>query len=546
MKKPILITLILAALPAATALQAQQPAGSPPDDDNGAPTVQSIMAGNDLNEDGIITREEAARADKVLIRVWGNFDLDRDGRIDAAEVARALAAQRAAGANGRSRMRPPPRDDPDDDAELEEVPVCCVRRPAPAESPVPAPALQQAGPIPATPITATTATNTFALDLYQRLSSDKGNAGRNLWFSPYSITSALAMTAEGARGSTLAQMAKTLRFGDVSPNVQLLPIHEGMAALNRQLATDESSPYQLVVANALWGDQKYPFDQKYVDTIHKYYATAGISPVDFAHDPEAARSRINARVEEQTRKKITDLLPPGSVDPVTRLVLTNAVYFKGSWLFPFSAGATRPQPFHLDAARTTSAPLMRLGARLQYTENDQLQAVSLPFISKARTGAQDISMIVILPRKVDGLAELENSLTGASLDALFGALSTRLVQAFLPKFRMTEAVSLGGELAAMGMPDAFNSTRADFSGISPLALTDRLYIGQVLHKAYLAVDENGAEAAAATAVEMLGGGRAPPPEEPAIFRADHPFLILLRHNPSGTILFMGRMMNPAQ
>lgn len=408
---------------------------------------------------------------------------------------------------------------------------------------------------------AAAATNAFALDLYRQLASDKDNDGKNLWFSPYSITSALAMTAEGARGSTLVQMAKTLWFGDASQAAQLLPIHEGMAALSREFDAggapgsaptsagltprnrdfEPPMPCQPVVANALWGDQQYPFDEKYVNTIRKYYAVSGLLPVDFQHDAESARSRINAWVEDQTRQKITDLLPKGSVDSATRLVLTNAVYFKGSWSTPFIAGATSSQPFHLGAAKTVSAPLMRGGAAAGYMENDQLQAISMPF--RGGAAAQDVTMIVILPKKVDGLAEVEKSLTGENLGAWISALSSRPVQIFLPKFRMTNGFQLDKVLATMGMPDAFSPARADFGGISPVAIKDRLSISQVLHKAYLAIDENGAEAAAATAVDFVGGARAP--KEPAVFRADHPFLVLLRHNPSGTILFLGRLMDPA-
>lgn len=396
---------------------------------------------------------------------------------------------------------------------------------------------------------AAAATNSFALDLYQQLA---GSSTGNLWFSPWSITSALAMTAEGARGDTLTQMTKTLRFGAAQSVGQLLSIHEGMAALSRQLNKTGSAPtyrgaepWQLVVANALWGDQQYPFDQGYVDAIRKHYGVAGVTPLDFRNSPEAARSSINAWVEEQTRQKITNLLPTGSVDPTTSLVLTNAVYFKGNWTFPFTANATTPQSFHLDAARTVVAPLMRVNARLGHMQNDRVQALALPF--SGESAASELTMVVILPKQVDGLAAVEKSLSAANLDTWIGALDARPVQAFLPKFRMTNALDLGAELAAMGMPDAFSASRADFSGISPVAGKDRLHISAVLHKSYLAIDEDGAEAAAATANVMFGSrAGSSRPEDPVVFRADHPFLVLLRHNPSGAMLFLGRVVNPGE
>lgn len=403
---------------------------------------------------------------------------------------------------------------------------------------------------------AVTATNAFALDLYRALAQDSRNDGDNLWFSPYSITSALAMAAEGARGNTRAQMASTLHFGDAS---QLARIHEGIAALDLQSTSDaresvsvapaargrpapmgRPGPHELVVANALWGDQRYPFDPGYVDTLAQYYGVAGVFPVDFLRNAEAARLQINAWVEEQTRGKIADLLLPGSVSGITRLVLTNAVYFKGSWMYPFNARQTVPQPFHLDTSKSVSVPTMQMTASVGYVENDDVQMLWMPFVGQA--GAE-VSMLVVLPKQVDGLARVEQSLTVEALNEWGRDVYNRRVRVFLPKFKMTSRLSLERLLPSMGMRDAFDSSTADFSGISPAALQDRLFISQVVHRAFLDVDEVGAEAAAATGVGMAGAGRGGQ-QEIVDFRADHPFLVLIRHNRTGAILFLGRLMDP--
>ena len=403
-------------------------------------------------------------------------------------------------------------------------------------------------------ISSSSSNNAFGLDLYRQLAKDPGNAEKNLWFSPYSLTSALTMAAEGARENTLAQMVKVLRFSDSARGIPLLPIHEGMAALDRQLDTTATGatprektyegaplPYQLTVANALWGDRQYPFEPKFVETIHKYYGTAGVFPVDFLHDAESARLKINTWTGEQTRQRIKDLMGPGTVHSATRLVLTNAAYFKGAWVQPFQARSTTNQPFHVTTTKDVRASLMEGGGGLDYLENPQLKLISMPYVGS--TGRRDVSMVVVLPRQISGLSAIEQSVTDSKLAEWIALARRQPVRVFLPKFTMTAQFQLKGVLESMGMSDPFSATRANFAGISPRATQDRLFVGGVIHKAYINVDENGTEAAAATALSMVAGGL--PQGPPAVFRADRPFLFMIRHNPSGAILFLGRVLNPS-
>jgi len=244
-------------------------------------------------------------------------------------------------------------------------------------------------------------------------------------------------------------------------------------------------------------------------------------------------------VEAKTNRKIVDLLKPGMVDQATRLVLVNAIYFKGNWLYRFNPGLTQDEPFHVSPETTATAPLMRQTSELGYAEFPDLQVLELPY-----TG-DEVSMVVLLPRTVDGIGKLEAQLTATNLAAWTAHLQTQKVQVFLPKFKATSEFSLAETLAAMGMPDAFIFGKADFSGMDG---TRDLYFSKVVHKAYVDVDEEGTEAAAATAVTVEFGGAGPRLLQPPIpvFRADHPFLFLIRDNRTGSILFLGRVADPTQ
>lgn len=389
------------------------------------------------------------------------------------------------------------------------------------------------------------ATTAFAGDLLAAL--EKDSAGKNLFFSPYSISAALAMTAQGAKGNTRDQMIKTLHLSDM--NTYRL----AMASVQRLNSTgpDDKRPFQFSVANALWVDKTFPLQEDYVAAVKKDFS-AEVNAVDFLTGAEAARQQVNAWVETQTHEKIKDLLPAGSVDKATAMVLTNAIYFKGAWMTPFTPSATSDQPFHVDGTHDVTVPLMQgpSGTFLKYLETDDFQAVSLPYRMRAandRGGAEDglapnmISMLVIVPKKVDGLAAVEKQMTAQQLAQWMGALESQPVQVFLPKFKMSSSFELSSPLKAMGMTDAFSS-EADFSGISPSA-NDRLKISAVIHKAYVDVNEQGTEAAAATAVTMM---RMAMVQNKAVIRADHPFMFAIYDGATGTVLFMGQVVNPKE
>lgn len=360
----------------------------------------------------------------------------------------------------------------------------------------------------------------FALDLYGKLRGRDGN----LFVSPFSISAALAMTQAGARGETLAEMEKVLHLagGDAT--------HAAFGQLIEQLsASARKSDFQLAIANALWGQQGFPFKQEFLDLTKRSYG-AGLRLVDF-RQPDAARGTINRWVEEQTRDKIKDLLQPGNVTPMTRLVLTNAVYFKDSWVHPFNKAATQDEAFYTPG-QEVKAPLMRQRERFGYIEDDALQAVELPY--RGRLG-----MVVLLPKARTGLAELEARLSPDRLNAWLKGLRSKEGEVVMPRFKIKDRLELAPVLASMGMAAAFGPT-ADFSGMTA---GEKLFIDQVIHQTFVAVDEQGTEAAAATAVGMRAMA-APIPMEPFTFRADHPFVFLIRDPRSGTVLFMGRVEKP--
>ncbi len=376
--------------------------------------------------------------------------------------------------------------------------------------------------------------NRLALDLYAQLRL----RGGNLFFSPYSIATALAMTSAGARGQTADEMARVLHCPPRPDRT-----HPAFAALIRQINGDgRPRPYQLDTANALWSQQGYGFLPDFLQLTQKHYG-AGLNEVDFVAATEAARLTINAWVEARTRDRIKELLKPTDVTPDTRLVLTNAVYFKGDWAIAFPAKQTREGPFHVTADRTIDVPLMQLTASFGYSDGGSFQVLELPYrdaeAQQDFPGASgELSMLIVLPKAVDGLGKVEQSLT---VEGLAGWRPQRWgeVNLTLPKFRATQEFELSEALTQLGMAGAFGPG-ADFSG-----MTGRLdlFISKVIHQAFVDVNEQGTEAAAATAVGMTMSCMPPPPVD---FRADRPFLFLIRHNPSGAILFLGRLAEPAR
>jgi serpin B len=383
---------------------------------------------------------------------------------------------------------------------------------------------------PAAPAPATQAlvegNTAFALDLYGRL---KGGPP-NIFFSPYSVSTCLAMTYGGARGDTAKQMARVLHFGSDQKQVS-----ESFASLQRQLnGAGGQGSNQFEVANALWAQQAHPFRPEFLAIARDQYQ-ANIDQADFKTSAEAVRSKINQWVAQKTQERIKDVLPPGSVDAMTRLVLANAIYFKGAWAVPFRETETRPQAFHLSQSSQVQVPMMHQSESVRYMEDENLQAVEIPY------SGNRLSMIVLLPRRISGCGDLEARLTPGMLARSLAQMKQQKVEIFLPRFKQDSAFELNGSLAKMGMPDAFGPD-ADFSGMDG---TRQLFISGVFHKAWVEVNEQGTEAAAATVTTMKALSIARPLAPPPVFRADHPFIFMIRDMREGSILFLGRLAQPS-
>jgi serpin B len=376
----------------------------------------------------------------------------------------------------------------------------------------------------------------FAFALYGRLKGDSIAPKGNIFFSPYSISTALALVYSGARGETEKQMATALHF-----TLPADKLHPAFGALQKQLiecrkaspsGEDKSRGYRLLVANALWGQKGEPFLKEFLDITQNCYG-AGLRQLDFVNETEQSRQTINSWVEEKTMDKIKNLIPPGGVNPGTELVLTNAIYFKGDWQTKFKNENTKQADFAVSSNHKVKAPMMYLKENFKYYKDRNLQALQLPY------KGDQISMLVLLPREIEGLAEVESTLSADSLNSFLSKMHTTEVEVYLPKFKMTwGAFSLNKALIELGMPDAFKP-EADFSGINGKR---NLWISDVFHKAFIEVNEEGTEAAAATGVVMITSIR----DESPVFRADHPFIFIIRDNRSGSILFMGRLMNPVE
>ncbi len=367
--------------------------------------------------------------------------------------------------------------------------------------------------------------NRFGCELYAVLAARPDN----VFLSPFSISTALAMTALGARGQTAAEMNQVLHLPDEPA--------PAFGALIKSL--NEGDPakrgFTLSTANALWAQQGYPWRPEYKTLITQQFG-AGLFDVDFITQPEGARGTINKWVEQETREKIKDLLAPGTVTRDTRLVLTNAIYFKGNWQATFPKEATKDQPFTLIDGQKVTTPLMYRKGGYRYAENDQFQTLELPYAGRR------LSMVVILPRRHDGLVAVEKELSVARLQEVIQQLRHESeVHVYLPRFRIEASYSLNEPLQKLGMRQAFDFAAADFSGMHTGG--ERLAISAVVHKSFVDVNEEGTEAAAATGV-VVGVTSAPLPRTPRHFRADRPFLFLIRDNASGSVLFMGRLLRP--
>jgi len=375
--------------------------------------------------------------------------------------------------------------------------------------------------------TVTRANNQFAVDLYGQLSKER--PGKNLFFSPTSISVALAMTAAGARGQTAAEMVQTLHLAGNLPQANAA-YHKLLERWNTD-ANDRG--YQLRVANRLWGQKEVPFLASYLTLTRQEYG-AELGLVDYKGQAEAAREEINAWVEKQTAEKIKDLLPQGVIDSTTRLVLTNAIYFKGDWASQFKKDLTHDADFVISSAQKVKVPLMHKKQSYPFVQDDSLQVLELPY------KGNDLSMLVLLPKETDGLADLESSLAASKIAVLRAKLRSQPVDVYLPKFKLDASFSLSETLQGLGMKLPFIEA-ADFSGMDGRR---DLHISAVIHKAFVNVNEEGTEAAAATGVVTRVMAR-PIDKSPVVFRADHPYVFAICDKRDGSILFLGRVANPA-
>jgi serpin B len=370
--------------------------------------------------------------------------------------------------------------------------------------------------------------NAFAFNLYQVLKQ----TGGNLFYSPYSISEALAMTYAGARGETEKDMAEALNF-----TLSQDRLHPAFNSLDLQLkqrgqgaAGKNGTGFKLDVANAIWGQEGYQFLAQYLDVLAQNYG-AGLRIVDFIKQTEQSRVTINQWVSDQTQGKIKDLIPPGVINDMTRLVLTNAIYFNAAWQYPFDEKATSDGQFYLLDGSSVTVPMMKQTESFGYAKGANYEAVELPY------SGQELSMVILLP-KAGQFDAFENSLDAELVKTIIGQLETNEVSLTMPKFEYESSFGLKQALSTLGMGIAFTSD-ADFSGMDG---NHDLLIQDVLHKAFVSVDEAGTEAAAATGVIV---GLTAIPAQPAQVTIDRPFLFLIRDISTGSIIFVGRVLNPA-
>jgi serpin B len=367
----------------------------------------------------------------------------------------------------------------------------------------------------------------FAFELYQALKGEEGN----LFYSPYSISLALAMTYAGARGETAQQMADTLNF--ILEQERLHPAFNWLdaefASRGESAEGKDGEGFRLNIVNAIWGQKDYEFLSDFLDVLAENYGS-GLRILDFITETEASRLTINQWVSDQTEGRIKDLIPQGAIDALTRLVLTNAIYFNAAWENTFDEGMTADGPFYLLDGGQISVPMMKQTEWFGYTEGEGYQAVELPY------DGEELSMVILLP-EAGNFEAFEQGLQAQRVYDIISRLQSTRVALTMPKFEFDSEFSLKDTLAGMGMPIAFSGA-ADFSGMTG---NRDLFISDVIHKAYVSVDEAGTEAAAATAVVMT---MTAVPEPPVEVTLDHPFIFLIRDIETGVILFVGRVMNP--
>lgn len=390
------------------------------------------------------------------------------------------------------------------------------------------------------------ATNELGVDLHRQLAA----SDQNLCISPYSIESALAMTFAGADGETRTEMARVLHFpNDASVPASFSAIQgslEQMSAKTTELVKQSkkfggpSEPITLNIANHLFAQKGYHFREAFLALVKQNFGGA-FEPLDFIADPAAATQRINKWIEDQTRDRIRDLIPGGALDKTTRLVLANALYLKAPWASEFSQNATQPEPFFVRSAPVDVPMMRKTDKNFGYARREGFTVVSVPY------AGNELQFLVLLPDDINGLRGLESKMSGDML-ATFAKLEKRDVDLHVPKFKVEPpTITLSKQFEALGMKTAFDQPKgsANFDKIAPRTPKDYLYISQIFHKTFIAVDEKGTEAAAATAVAMLAGTalRSPPPP-PIEVKVDRPFVYAIQHVPSGVCLFLGRVTDP--
>jgi serpin B len=376
----------------------------------------------------------------------------------------------------------------------------------------------------------------FAASLYRSVRNQDGN----LVLSPYSISVALAMTYAGARGVTEEEMAQALRWtlsqDDLHPAFNSLD--SALTAVDPEATPDplsqnyEGDAPRLKIANSIWGQRDFPFEQAFLDTLARNYG-AGLRLADFQRDAEEARLAINDWVSEQTEERIKDIVPPGAIDELTRLALVNAIYFKASWLEPFDEELTADGEFHLANGDDVTVPTMHMMTRTGYAEVDGVQAVQLPYFGYGT------EFLLLVPEE-GKLDAFEESLNGGQINTIVKSLTAHDVTLAMPKFKFESQVDLKEPLESLGMVSAFDPGQADLTGIAN-ASPDNLYLSDALHKALISVDEAGTEAAAST----VALARATSAFPSAVVTADRPFLFIIRETSTDTILFMGRVADPS-
>lgn len=361
--------------------------------------------------------------------------------------------------------------------------------------------------------------NAFACTLYSELR----NPGENIVFSPLSVRTALAMTYAGARGETAEQMAQVLRFEEDGES-----LHAGLGSFLKGLREDSGADsYRLDVANGLWPQEGFAFREEFLELNQEHY-DAALRTLDFAGDAEGARQTINTWAREKTEEGVRELIPPGGLDGSTVMVLTNALYFLGSWTEAFDEGSTKTGQFRVSADKTVEAEFMYKLEKFAFSEDDEIMVLELPY------AGDRLSMVILLPKETEGIDKLEESLSAEKISEWTGNLSKQKIAIAIPKFKIKYKLELSAVLGEMGMVNAFRLGVADFTG---MVQGGGVAIDKVFHDTCVEVNEKGAEAASATGVTIKKMGR--------VFRADHPFMFLIRDAETGTIIFMGKLADPS-